>query len=429
MDYLPTQEEQDWLLDELANLIARRGNEPFLVMPIVLPTKRFFPDPWAFSHEGLDRVVRRLMQYAGLTDLDVRVLTFLESGTGPTEDSLPLCGKSTAATFLGIADGCCLFGFNERSPVNDEYMAGVMGHEVAHAYRAHFGLMETDLQREEMLTDLTSCFLGFGVLSANNSYRYRSAGAYGYHSWSVQRAGYLPSQAFAYLLGVQLVARRLSDGRARQTAKHLEANQAAFVRSALSAVRDRERDILGRLGVLGGQPTLERRLEDVLRPLPSYASCVVNSVRPADDEKGRRLVNRGRPVFRVRGMILEAVVYGSLAAILVGLAFGALFDSLLLGSVVMPLVLAGVIISRRYRRGRCSGPDCRAVLPMNADLCPDCGGTIAGSIGSTRDRWAAEEAYWAEHRNETAPSAPPFLEEQVEDSPGITDPEDEDRPS
>ena len=78
MRYLPTEDERRWLIDRLAGLLRNLGSEHFVSAAIVEPTPRFFPDRWSFSHEGLDRLVRRLMQYARLGDLDVEITTFVE---------------------------------------------------------------------------------------------------------------------------------------------------------------------------------------------------------------------------------------------------------------------------------------------------------------------------------------------------------------
>src|SRR5205814_2701759 len=96
--------------------------------------------------------------------------------------------------------GCAHFAFNETAPSDPEHMAGVMAHEVAHAYRTFHQLADeaADRDREEWLTDVTAAYLGFGVLVANNSYRYRTSGEQigyrSYQTWSVGRAGYLSPQ-------------------------------------------------------------------------------------------------------------------------------------------------------------------------------------------------------------------------------------------
>ena len=42
--YLPTPEEQDWLIEAFADLVSKRGHHHLVSMPIVEPTAHFFPD-------------------------------------------------------------------------------------------------------------------------------------------------------------------------------------------------------------------------------------------------------------------------------------------------------------------------------------------------------------------------------------------------
>src|SRR5262249_28576570 len=103
MQQLPTAEEQEWLIKALADLIGNCGSTQFVAMPIVEPTPAFFPDKWSFSVDGLDRVVRRLMQYAGLK-LDPVLVTF-----STDEETNTVC-RTVAGAYFGTKNGCCRFG-------------------------------------------------------------------------------------------------------------------------------------------------------------------------------------------------------------------------------------------------------------------------------------------------------------------------------
>ena len=65
MQHVPDRDEREWLCRELAGLIQARGFEHFVRSPIVEPTSEYFPDPARSLVAGLDRVTRRLTQYAG----------------------------------------------------------------------------------------------------------------------------------------------------------------------------------------------------------------------------------------------------------------------------------------------------------------------------------------------------------------------------
>ncbi|MEA2570832.1 MAG: hypothetical protein QOI24_2833 [Acidobacteriota bacterium] len=154
------------------------------------------------------------MHYAGLARLRVSLTGSID---GQIEDGA--YDKRTAGWFAGIKNGRAIFG--------------VMAHEVAHDGRNERHCVAGAREREELLTDLTTIYLGFGVLSTNSTDRYRSSGGYGYTSWSVSSVGYLPPNAMAWLLALQATAR---DDRDEQRAieRHLEPNQKACFRAAMS---------------------------------------------------------------------------------------------------------------------------------------------------------------------------------------------------
>src|SRR5262249_42632540 len=118
-------------------------------MPIVEPTPKFFPDKWTFTPRGLDRVVRRLMQYARLGDMDLELATFTQREAAYRRDDGQHVCNWAAGAFLGIDGNKCCLAFNESAPADAEYMAGVMSHEVAHAYRARYGFVGSSSQEEE----------------------------------------------------------------------------------------------------------------------------------------------------------------------------------------------------------------------------------------------------------------------------------------
>jgi hypothetical protein len=87
-------------------------------------------------------------------ELDVS-LEFFEHGQVEETKTGTRC-HGIAGCFFGMDGGCCRFGVNLNISPDIEQLAGVMGHEVAHAYRSHHRLQVDDRDREELLTDLTT---------------------------------------------------------------------------------------------------------------------------------------------------------------------------------------------------------------------------------------------------------------------------------
>ena len=403
MRYLPTDTEQRWLIDRLVDLIGDCGHDHYTRSPIVEPTPKFFPDPWSFSHKGLDRMVRRLMQYAGLGELDVGICTFEEvpSWVGGTQ---PQMEQSVAGLFLGINKGYCLFGFNEQSNADSEYAAGVMSHEVAHAFRAHHGLGGSNSkEEEELITDVTASYLGFGILATNNSYRYRTKGwvdgSLAYRSESTQMTGYLPPQAWAFLLGIQMTLQNLSSDEQARLRKYLEPDQDSFTKMIVKSVLKEEVDIAGLLEVCpepGSEPI--KGIEEILLPLPEYNEPPKASYTKQTEKI--RDFNSGLPVFRVcktrsskyavRGFILGAVSGLLLAAFMEQPAIA------LLGIIVGTAM--GAAYGQQIRWEECSEPECSAVIEPGTSKCSNCGGKIVGSISDAKERFEAREKYYQDIR-------------------------------
>ena len=384
MQHLPEPEEQRWILDGLASLIRRGGLAPFVSAPIVETNRRHFPEGYSPTLPSVDRLGRRLMQYAGLGDLDVALAPF-----EPHE----VDDESVLADFRGIEKGVATFGLNVEQVADLEPIAGVLAHEVAHAFRQRRGLVVDDPDEEELLTDLTTIYLGFGILTANARWRFRKGGelqgAYAVTRWVTTAAGYLPAQGFSFALTAQLVARDPAPREWKRVLAALETNQRAFAEAALeklAADRERLTTALALPDRTGWPPPVAP--DSILRPLPPPPEF-----EEWGDTEEDTTWNAGHPVFRVR----ESHVV--LSTVLPGLIFG-------IGGMALTGVLwgsqsgfwagaAGAAIGLRTGlKGRCdvcSDPECKAKIPEPAVTCPGCGGTVAGRIDNPDQRLEAEE--------------------------------------
>jgi hypothetical protein len=232
-----TSDERAWLLDALGELIDARGAKTFLSAPILEPTPRDFPDPFEPNESGVRTLLKRIMRHAGLAQLEVDVDTFSQPDVVHELDERGGARSwghdGAAAWFAGIGeDGCCHFGVAEERIRDPEALVATLCHEVAHAWRTFHAVRVEERDEEERLTDLTTVYLGFGLLTTNGAYRYRQCGSHtGTHSvlqWSHGRAGYLPPQAMSFLLAAQVKARGLGWLARRRIAGRLETNQASY---------------------------------------------------------------------------------------------------------------------------------------------------------------------------------------------------------
>jgi hypothetical protein len=309
MEQLPPEEDRAWIHEHLRLLIQERGASPFLCAELLEPTARAFPEPFTGDIPSAKRLLRRLLCAASLTKVPFEVTAGDEDETVPVGN---LHVHEAAAWFAGSEHGVLQFGISRETMQDGDGVVGVLGHEVAHAYRDQHGLVFFDAAEEELQTDLTTVFLGFGLLTTDltDQYRRRRDGVLRV------RGGYLSSGAMSYALAVQLAARDVPRAEVKRLARLLGPGQEAFLLEGYAAV-SRERSTI--LPILYGSAPQTPR------------------VRP----------NEGQPVFRIKG--------------------------------------------GWFRKPRCGGAGCDAVLSAEAIVCTACGGAIAGEARDREQALAAVE--------------------------------------
>jgi|HubBroStandDraft_1064217.scaffolds.fasta_scaffold01458_10 hypothetical protein len=391
MDLLPGEYEQKALLEGLAAIIAARGFETFVAAPLLEPDPRFFPDPWEPSARGVRALAVRLLRYADQEDQDASVSLYGEALSSGTH-------AGAVAWFAGIEDKTCIFGVHRNQLREHDAIVGTLCHEVAHAYRAVTGLAEAHDRLEEENTDLTTVYLGFGILTTNNAFRFRKGAVNGsLRGWqrSVSRTGYLSAEALAFTLAVQVIARGVVASEIRRIRRLLELSQQEFFRAACKQLAEDVDGLRIRLGLPPKEVWPEPRALH-LDPLPE---CVQFDPIERVPEATPAPKNKGRNVFRVRMRKTRLYAWTGLV---IGLVVGSRVsevsqvETALAGAALGAIVL-GWVGSRRFI-DVCSDPDCAGAPLADALTCPRCGGTIRGVIRDANERLEAEEALGPESR-------------------------------
>ncbi|MFK7984869.1 MAG: hypothetical protein AB8I08_02485 [Sandaracinaceae bacterium] len=115
-----SDDTREALLAHLSESIQTHGWESFVAGPVLEPSGRFFPDPYQDGLHGVYQVARRLMLYAGLSDVRIDVV-----GTAAPQDPLAAC---TISLVEARRDGPLL-------PQRQSLVA----HRVVHRLRSHAG--------------------------------------------------------------------------------------------------------------------------------------------------------------------------------------------------------------------------------------------------------------------------------------------------
>ncbi|WP_164015040.1 hypothetical protein [Pyxidicoccus trucidator] len=398
---LPVEGERTKLLEALAELVAHRGHATLVRAPILRPHPSHFPDAWSPDANGVRAMARRLMTHAGLGAFDVHITLYENEVQLQHTASVGGVGYSrhkegAAAWFAGFDGATCLFGVDQEELEDVEQLAGGLAHEVAHAYRHVNGLEVEDRQHEEQLTDLTTIFLGFGLLTTNNTFRSRASGALmgssTVHSWSVGGLGYLSPQVMSFLLAAQVVARGSEREEVRMLKRALRPTQAEAFGAALKLLEPEREALRGRLGV---PPPLQWEALPPPMSLPDGVTREEGSARTTAAEPEAGEGRRGAIAFRVpesRAMLFG--VLGLIAMLLIAIVYQS--------SWLLLLPVVGWWWGARYPDFYCSDSECNSLVRLTDSRCPGCGQLLVATLQTARERWDAEADYWRQHGGASA---------------------------
>jgi hypothetical protein len=372
--------DKGWLATEMAHLIERAGLDSYVAAPLVEANDRWFPDDWHPDDGGVARLAKRVFELAQLGD--VAIETELTSNTGE---------RGIIATHVDAN--------SIKLDVDPAYLTDpltVIAHLVSLAavvFRVRHELEDADHDTERRLVDLTTIYLGFGILTTNAAYRYRASGEMQGNTaitrWSHDVQGALPAEMMAYALATQLVARSATAAELRAVKRQLETNQATVFEDACRTLKS---DYVVLALNLPARTKWPARREPPAAP--------TRTKRPKQPELPAAIVknssflghNTDQPVLRLEQS--RAIELGF------GLMFVSGFASiplLVTGSGAAAAILwagasvAGFVGGWRIRRDICVGRGCGAKVAKNVERCPRCGGTLVGRMLRKENLLEAEE--------------------------------------
>jgi hypothetical protein len=189
-----------WVEDRLQWLTRQFGLHLLLERPVILPTDDFFPDPYDGSPKTVRLMFRRVCDYMAVDPDDVGIELFTDHTPGSLAALDP--GRGFAAGTWQGGDGPWQKGVIriERSALDRPAdLIGTMAHELAHQRLLGEGRADPGTFDNELLTDLTAVYHGFGVFLANNPRK--STGALSYWPGTrLYRPEYLSEPMLGYAL-------------------------------------------------------------------------------------------------------------------------------------------------------------------------------------------------------------------------------------
>lgn len=397
---VPSQSEQQWLLQRLAGLVETHGHEHLVLAPMIEPTETYFPDRWAGGDASLRRLLRRLLVYADLEGARVEVVVHPDEDVG---GPVVPAGLGAAIWFVRRSAEALHFAARSSSLREPDVLVPAAARCVAEAWRAWHGVATSDAVAEQRLTDVTGVYLGFGRLTADASLRHSAVRTGGFAlQRKTSRLGVLPPQALSFLLAAQCVARQLPETEIKRIARSLQANQAGFFREALAQLRTAEPSVATVLRLPPAEQWGEGpSLSMLTGSLDDDEGPDVTSEIRRDEDRGVLGMNEGKPVFRVeRSKALRLAKMLALPVVLLGLLAGRMqmgvdIEMWKVGVAAAVLGALGLAVGRLLPDSRCSEPKCATPLPPEAEVCPRCAGIVAGVIHHPKERLAAEERWLA----------------------------------
>ncbi len=220
---------RDWIAHKLGWLEQEFGAERLREAPIVEPTPQFFPDPYDGTPAAAERLFHRVCGYMAVDPAIVELEVFDESNrpwfVNDRGDYLP----GAAGTFEGSGERFLIR--MERSELHRPMdCVGTFAHELAHLRLLGEGRSDPDAFDNELLTDLTALFFGFGTFLISSPRHWHSQ----LSCWpgtDVRRPEYMTLPMFAWALA--LVARKRGEPDPPSWLRHLGRDARAEYRAAM----------------------------------------------------------------------------------------------------------------------------------------------------------------------------------------------------
>lgn len=168
-----------WIERHLKWLSRQFPSNIFTDGPLVAPNEEFFPEPYEPSEEAAKELFVRICHLMGVSEAGVS-LKFEKEDSSPmmlwnghrsplllVNDNGDYVPTQPAGTYTN-SWGKHVITLTTNELYHHADLVSTMAHELAHARLRGERRIRPDRFDEELLTDLTTCFLGFAIFMANS---------------------------------------------------------------------------------------------------------------------------------------------------------------------------------------------------------------------------------------------------------------------
>jgi len=192
-----TEEDKLWLEDDLNWLKMELGEEHFMKIQTIRPTKEFYDRNFDGTEADAEFVLQKTMELMSIQDVDIQLEYFNDSPIEMADGTIlsspaDLNGswESASGTYQQTENGI-IISIEQKQLKDPISLIATIAHELAHQILLGENRIE---ENDEILTDLTAITYGFGIFIGNSQFRFGSQS----FAWEWSSQGYLPEQIIAY---------------------------------------------------------------------------------------------------------------------------------------------------------------------------------------------------------------------------------------
>jgi hypothetical protein len=199
-------ETRKWVDSYFDKFIDIVGEDLFLKIRTILPTKDFFPDNFNGSYESTLAITKCVCGFMNVDPGKINLYNFRDQRED-IENSLR--DQMASWSSGGHVSAAGLYSENLNSEKiniglkNDNLsdpisLIATLAHEISHYILLKLWKFPRDSADMEPVTDLLTIFFGFGIFTANSAIQFKQFQDYQKHGWSIQRHGYLDLETIGY---------------------------------------------------------------------------------------------------------------------------------------------------------------------------------------------------------------------------------------
>lgn len=192
-------EAKRWIESRLGWLSEQFGHEAFIRRDLILPTREFFPDPMDGTFASVRNLLDQVCRYMDVDPVRVKLELFKNKNNLWLVDD---DGKYLPTGAAGLYDerrDKTVIHIETTDIWNLPDLVGTMAHELSHLRLMGERRLTGHEYDNELLTDLTAVFLGFGIFLGNSPRNWDSQ----YSVWpgtTLKRPEYMTLPMYAYAM-------------------------------------------------------------------------------------------------------------------------------------------------------------------------------------------------------------------------------------